>query len=97
MLKILRMLQKERPDTFVLFKLNLLSASSTRGTTALCDGTRNFERNRDQKYDRTGTGTKAGTRNMMGPGTGQGLVQDRDWDQDRDRIWDRDHDKEWDL
>ena len=35
-------------------------------TLALCDGTINFDRDRDQKYD--GTGTKARTRNMTGPG-----------------------------
>ena len=40
----------------------------------LCDGTKFFDRDRDQgrdqKYDGTGTGTKAGTRNMTGLGPG---------------------------
>ena len=51
----------------------------------------------------TRTGSKAGTKNMMGPeirwnqdrdqGLGPGLFWDRDWDRDREHFRDRDHDK----
>ena len=48
----------------------------------------------------TETGTKAGTRNMTGPGPrpGSEIRQDRDqlWDWDWDCNRDRDHGQEWD-
>ena len=61
---------------------------------SLCDETRNFYRDRnqdwDQKYDGTRTGTKARTRNMVGPG-----LEPRTWTSyDRYLVQDQDRDYE---
>ena len=64
------------------------------GYSTLCAETRNFDQDRDLKYDRTGSGTKAGNRNKTGPGPRTWpsfcLGPDLDWDQDHDQEQDKD-------
>ena len=75
--------------TFLIWRILSVTINGTvnwlsyRGWWALCYGTRNFW---------TGIGTKAGVRNLIGPGPGPRLGQEM-W---RDRDWDLDHEQERD-